>query len=150
VVPGKRIIQNFTHQEIIFQTIIENLPIEPRRIKYIIVDNISHHLRKKILETNNIKKVTDFLDNFFNQQLFPLISFSLLHKIQMILIHESTYNPENEQEEAFSFNLFSRIDSLWIIMKKKVTGKEKIFEIKNSGSVNQFHYIIDAHGIIFY
>ncbi|MEJ2252363.1 MAG: AAA family ATPase [Candidatus Lokiarchaeota archaeon] len=148
--PGLSLVQNLDQQEQIIAEVIKRSKIHPFRIQFIVIDNISHHLRTQILRTAEIEKVSRCLDHFFASQLLPLVTLSHLSQTQILLIHESTYNPKTDHVQPFSYKLFSRIDSVWINLKHNRFKDTKVCSLESNDINEDYNYILDKHGLIFY
>jgi len=150
LIPGKSIIKNLDQQKHIIQKITENSGYSPLKIQNIVIDDISHQLRQKILKAQNIETITRYLDSFYSNQLLPLISFSHIYEIQIILIHQSTYSPSRDQVQPFSYKLFSRIKNMvWIWLQNNMNNNLKTCRIYSENISFQKKYILDTHGLIF-
>ena len=122
--------QSFMEQKDLLERIANGSISLPPFTKFIIIDNISHHLRYEVLSNNNnIKRVTHILDSFFELQLMPLIMYCSQNNINLILTHEITYVPSLDMEKPFFYKLYDRIDSLYIILKDNFYSKKKIITI---------------------
>ena len=84
----------------------------PFNTKFLVIDNISHHLRLAASYCSNIKQKTMLLDEFFSSQLLPLIMRCLREEINLILIHEVSFDPGLGRNQPFFNKLYSRINSL--------------------------------------
>ena len=144
VQPAQKPIKSFEEQKTIIETIINPSTILPPSLKYIVIDNISHHLRYKLQHTTNW---ISLLDRFYDEQLFPLILFCKREHIHLILIHEVTYSPKLDRTRPFFYKLYDRIDKIDIVLHKVFNSDKKTMEISH----NHFHwtiqYIIEHKGI---
>lgn len=118
----------------------------PPELKVIVIDNISHHLRYEISKYESISEKMSVLNDFYENQLFPLILYCQKDNIILILIHEVSYNPNLKKTIPFFHKLYSRIESIEIFLEKDLTSPYKIlnltyleyqkqvcYEIQNSG-----------------
>ena len=118
----------------------------PPELKVIVIDNISHHLRYEISIYENISEKVSVLNDFYENQLFPLIMYCQQDEIILILIHEVSYNPNLKRIVPFFYKLYSRIESIEIFLEKDITSpyrilnltyleyqKQLCYEIQNSG-----------------
>ncbi len=134
VLPAQKPIKSFEEQKTIIENIINPSTILPPSLKYIVIDNISHHLRYKLQHTTNRYSL---LDRFYDEQLFPLILFCTREHIHLILIHEVTYSPKLDRVRLFFFKLYDRIDKIDIVLHKVFNSKKKTMEISH----NQFQWV---------
>lgn len=123
------------------------LPIDT---KFIVVDNISHHLRLAASLCSDGKGRTSLLDEFFGSQLFPFIMRCLREGIVLILIHEVSFDPGSGRIKPFFDKLYSRINSVNICMSKSFKSGKKQVEITARGRDNgkKIPYKIKDRGIV--
>jgi len=103
--------------------------ILPFNTKYLVIDNISHHLRLAASNCYNIGQKSVLLDKFFSSQLFPIIMRCLREKIFLILIHEVSFDPGLGKNQPFFNKLYSRIDSINISLSRSFNSKNKQMEL---------------------
>ena len=103
--------------------------ILPFGTKYLVIDNISHHLRFAASCCSNAKQRMALLDGFFSSQLFPLIMRCLREEIVLILLHEVSFNPKIGKTQPFFNKLYSRINSVNVNLSKSFNSKIKRMEL---------------------
>ena len=119
-------------------------------LKFIVIDNISHHLRYEISKLDNdINSIVSMKNYFFNQILEPLIFFCEREDVNLVLIHEVSYNVKEGTELPYYHVLYDRIDCLDITLKKNIFTKEKTMKIKFGEIDWTFSYNIVDKGITF-
>ena len=123
------------------------LPIDT---KFIVIDNVSHHLRFAASLYSDIKRKGVLLDEFFGSQLFPLIMRCLRENITLILIHEVSFDPNLGRTRPFFNKLYSRINSVNICMSKTFNSGIKQVEITVRGHEDEIKipYKIKDRGIV--
>jgi len=123
--------------------------ILPFNTKYLVIDNISHHLRLAASCCSNFKQKTALLDGFFSSQLFPLIMRCLREEIVLILIHEVSFSPALGKNQPFFNKLYSRINSVNVCLSKPFNSKTKRMELlsKDNKVTSKFKYQILESGI---
>ncbi len=123
----------------------------PFGTKYIIIDNISHHLRLAASCCPNFKQRTALLDEFFSSQLFPIIMRCLRENIVLILIHEVSFDPALGKNQIFFNKLYSRINSVNVRLSNSFNrmSKTKRMELKLRGDeiTSELRYKILEEGI---
>ena len=112
-----------------FFTTLGNV-ILPFSTKYLVIDNISHHLRFAASCCSNFREKTALLDEFFSSQLFPLIMRCLREEILLILIHEVSFDPKIGKNRPFFNKLYSRINSIHVSLSKPFNFKSKTNRMK--------------------
>jgi len=137
-IPKNRICGSYIEQETIIQNITQGYSTLPPDLKVIVIDNISRHLRYEILKIQEIDKVIDTQNCFFDTLLFPLVMFCEREQINLILIHEISYNPDSNKNNAFFHKLYDRIDCMNIFLEKNLFTDESTMNI----SFNDFHHTI--------
>ena len=123
--------------------------ILPFNTKYLVIDNISHHLRFAASCCSNFNQKTALLDEFFSSQLFPLIMRCLREEIVLILIHEVSFDPKLGKNRMFFNKLYSRINSVNVSLSKPFNSKTKRMELvsKEDQISNKLKYEIKNGGI---
>ena len=123
--------------------------ILPFNTKYLIIDNISHHLRLAASSCSNFRRKTALLDKFFSSQLFPLIMRCLREEIVLILIHEVSFDPALGKNQPFFSKLYSRINSINVSLSKTFNSKTKRMELvsKDKMITRKLKYKILEQGI---
>ncbi len=123
--------------------------ILPFNTKFLVIDNISHHLRLAASCCSNFKQKTALLDEFFSSQLFPLIMRCLREEIVLILIHEVSFSPALGKNQPFFNKLYSRINSVNVCLSKPFNSKTKRMELlsRNKQITSELKYKILDRGI---
>lgn len=125
----KRPHQFYEDLERLIKRIVSEEIFLPPYTKYIVIDNISHHLRYRVSKSTAVKDTVFLLNSFFKQLLQPLIIFCKMNNKNLILTHEITYVPAINQEKMFYYKLYERLDSGNIYLKKKFGSKDRILKI---------------------
>lgn len=118
----------------------------PPELKVIVIDNISHHLRYEISKYESISEKISVLNNFYENQLFPLIMYCQKDEIILILIHEVSYNPNLKKIVPFFHKLYDRIDSINIYLEKDLLSENKMLHLQYADYKNQINYRIQNYG----
>ena len=144
ITPLKKPFLSYQEQAVIISQIkYKTLPPE---LKVIVVDNISHHLRFEISKYENISEKVSVLNEFYENQLFPLIMYCQKDEIFLILIHEVSYNTNLKKIVPFLPKLYNRIDSINVYLEKDLISENKILYLTYSDYNNQFNYRIQNNG----
>ncbi len=147
IIPKERPIQTYLEQTTIIQNILHPDTFLPPSTKMIVIDNISHHLRFELGIRFTIEEVCRSQNRFYEEQLFPLISLCNRNSINLILIHEVTFDPSTKSNRLFFFKLYDRIGCINIILRNKIGTKKKEMEISFNSSSKLFSYGINQKGI---
>ena len=147
VFPRRKPFSNYREQSTFFDDL--GAILLPSDAKFMVIDNISHHLRLAASLNSDIKKRTILYDQFFNSQLFPLIMRCLRDNITLILLHEVSFNPASGKTLPFFNKLYSRIQAISITLSKGFKSNVKKMEIVFGDSSNstKFNYEIKDNGI---
>lgn len=147
VYPRNKPFSNYRDQTTFFNKLGDLLL--PSNVKFMVIDNISHHLRLVISLISDVKRRAKILDHFFNSQLFPLIMRCLRDKIVLILIHEVSFDPTLGITRPFFNKLYSRIHAVNVTLTKSFKSGVKEMEIDcgDKLSVKNFTYEIIESGI---
>ncbi len=147
ITPQSHIIHTYKAQGDIVRNIISPTTILPSDLRFIVIDNISHHLRYRITHFTNISDVTAFLDSFYENQLLPLMLFCRRSNIGLILIHEVTFDPKSSKLRSFFYKLYDRIKTIDIILSNKYNMHEKEITITTTEFTKNFSYTLEQSGI---
>ena len=121
----------------------------PFSTKYIVIDNISHHLRFAASCCSDIKQKTKVLDEFFASQLFPLVMRCLREEIVLVLLHEVSFNPKLGKNQPFFNKLYSRINSVNVYLSKSFNSNAKQMDLlsRDEEILKGLKYKIKERGI---
>ncbi len=147
MIPKERPILTYLEQTMIIKNLIHPDAIFPPNTKTIVIDNISHHLRFELGIHFTIEEVCSSQNRFYEEQLFPLISLCNRNSINLVLIHEVTYDPSTKSNRSFFYKLYDRIGSINIVLRNKYGTKNKKMEVSFNSSNKLFLYGIDQKGI---
>ena len=146
VAPGLKPFSNYQDQSAYFRKL--KTTIFPNNAKFIVVDNISHHLRFFASSHSGFKERGEILNEFFSVQLFPLIMRCLREKIILILIHEVSFDPSSGKTKPFFSKLYDRIDSINVNLSKAMGSGLKQMVVSSKGTSTKFVYEIGESGIV--
>ena len=148
ITPRKSICETYYKQAKIIKNIINDGNYIPPNLKYIVIDNISHHLRYEISKFDDIKSIISILNEFFNSNLLPLILFCQRESIILILIHEVSFDINSAKNKPFYNKLYNRIDSLIITLTKNFAIQDNAINVFFNGNKWVLKYRIEDKGII--
>ena len=149
IIPSKKPCVSYLEQNSVLKSIWGKDSIFSPDLRFIVIDNISHHLRYELSNSQDIESTVSIINNFFDRQLHPLIMFCEREDVTLFLIHEVTYDPNIDRIAPFCHKLYDRINSLDIILKKEDITQEKTMEI-NYDTLNwAFKYSLVDQGLKF-
>ena len=146
IAPGTKPFSNYQEQSSYFRRL--KTTIFPSNVKFIVIDNISHHLRYVVASNSDFKERGAILDEFFGVQLFPLVMRCLREKIILILIHEVSFDPASGKTKPFYSKLYDRINSVKVNLSEPTFSRLKQMEISSKGGSTKFAYEIKGSGIV--
>ncbi|MFX1426698.1 MAG: hypothetical protein ACFFBE_09620 [Promethearchaeota archaeon] len=149
VAPGNTI-SSYSEQTYFIQNLLDDRFIFPPDLRFIVIDNISHHLRFQISKVSDIKQRATLLDDFYNNMLCPLILLCQREKITLILLHEVSYNVKLQKTLPFFYSLYSRIKSVNIFLKKSIFSNERVIEIEENQKFHSLFFQLDEKGFHFF
>jgi len=103
----------------------------PPGLKFLVIDNISHHLRGELLNTKEIKTSVRTQNAFFSEIFFPLFMFAQREGIKVVLIHEVSYSPKLDKEVAFFHGLYDKVEAVNLHLSKDLFSKRRVLELKS-------------------
>jgi len=147
VIPRDKPFSNYKEQSTFFNEL--GTLLLPSNVKFIVIDNISHHLRLAASLNLDVKRRVILLNQFFSSQLFPLIMRCLRDNIILVLIHEVSFNPSSGKTQPFFNKLYSRIQTVNITLSKNFRSNKKTMEIDCGDNSNgrRLNYEIRDSGI---
>lgn len=122
----------------------------PPDIKFIVIDNISHHLRFKISQVTDIAQRSSVINNFYEKVLNPLIFRCQREEINLILIHEVTFDIESQHTRPFFFKLYERINGVNISLSRLSNSPFGKLDMTFDNISLSFGYSLTDEGFIFF
>ncbi len=150
ILPGKKPCISYLEQNTILKQIWSEDAIISPDLKFVVIDNISNHLRHEISKSPNIESTVSLIDGFFEHQLQPLIMFCQREDITLFLIHEATYDPKSDRQAPFCHKLYDRIETVDIVLNKEFSTQEKIMHINVGDTSFSTKYILCDEGPLFF
>lgn len=150
VIPKNHVIHAYEEQCTLLQDLLVETKILPPNLRFIVFDNISHHLRFIITQYSKISHISDILNKFYENFIMPLIIFCKRNNLVLIIIHEVTYVPSLSCIKPFFYKLYDRLKTIDIILNNILYENKKKIQILFNGSKWEFNYIIEPAGIVFY
>ena len=147
IIPSKNVFHTFDDQiKSLHDIHLQDLPPD---VKFIVIDNISHHLRYRIAEVNDFISRSKIVNQFFDEILFPLIMFCKRNQIHLILIHEVSQDPETGKTRSFYHKLFNRIQDISITLTRPgFSNLESYIQIEFGEDELTRSYILDDIGLV--
>ncbi|MFX1324096.1 MAG: AAA family ATPase [Promethearchaeota archaeon] len=123
--------------------------IFPLDIRFVVIDNISHHLRFYISTIEDVGKRFLILDAFYDALLFPLFVKCQREKIDLLLLHEVSFNFKAQKNLPFFHKLYDRIKGVNISLHKSPTTKERDLTIHLDNHILTVPFKIQEKGFEF-
>lgn len=146
ILPREQACRTYSEQLIIFQKLNDSNFIAPPDVNFMVIDNISHHLRYKFSKGAEIDENLRNINYFYNNYLLPLIFRCIREDLRLILIHEVSSDINTGEDRPFFHKLYDRLDAFKINLLKQngrnhtefvLDQEQKVFsyEIMESGFV---------------
>ena len=117
----------------------------PPDIKFIVIDNISHHLRFRFSQINDITQKAYLINEFYDTVLNPLIFRCQRENINLILIHEVSFDVKTQQTRPFFAKLYERIRGVHISLLKSFISNQRTMELKfNNTQISIKFNLVDS------
>ena len=146
IIPSRNVFHDFKEQINTLYTI--PLQILPPDVKYIVIDNISHHLRYRLAEVNDFTSRSKIINHFFDEILFPLIMFCKRNQIHLIMIHEVSQDPHTGKTRSFYWKLFDRIQDIAISLTRPSFSKESHIQVEFGEDDLTKSFILEDIGLV--
>lgn len=121
----------------------------PPGIKFLVIDNISHHLRFKISQIPDIKQRSYLINDFYDNILNPLILRCQRESINLILIHEVSFSVKSQQTRPFFSKLYDRIRSVDISLSRSFNSNQRTMELTFKNREFLLNYTLANNGFLF-
>ena len=121
----------------------------PPGVKFIVIDNISHHLRFQFSLLSDIKERSHLVNIFYETILNPLIFRCQREKINLILLHEVSYNVESQKTRPFFSKLYERLKGLHISLTNLFLSDKRTMELTVNNSHKSLNFDIINSGFKF-
>ena len=150
IIPKNHVIRTYEEQCNLLREFIAETTILPPNLRFIVVDNVSHHLRYAISKYNDIKCSSRVLNDFYEYQIMPLMLFCKRNNHILFLIHEITYVPSLSCSRPFFYKLYDRLQNIDIVLKKSIYNNKKNIHVQLNNSKWEFPYTIENNAIVFH
>ena len=117
----------------------------PPDLKFIVIDNISYHLRFKFSQIGDVNQRSYLINNFYETVLNPLIFRCQRESINLILIHEVSFDVKTQQTRPFFAKLYERIRGVHISLLKSFISNQRTMELKfNNTQISIKFNLVDS------
>ncbi len=148
VIPKGKCFNSYRDQAQVLRHFIDVESELPPDVKFIVIDNISHHLRLELSTHSEIRDSTNIIDLFYDEVLSPLLLYCIRKKIHLILLHEVSFDMKAEQQRPFLHKLYSRLDVLHIHLLKLFNSHKKKMKISCGDAQWELCYKIENTGFV--
>jgi hypothetical protein len=121
----------------------------PPDIKFLVIDNISHHLRFKFSQILDTTQRSYLINDFYDIMLNPLIFRCQRENVNLILIHEVSFDVESQQTRPFFSKLYERIKGLHISLLKSFISDQRTIELAFNDRKLFFKFNLTDNGFNF-
>jgi len=148
ITPSK-VFPSYSEQNNLLGKIANENFLFPPDLMFIVLDNISHHLRFEISKVDDIRKRTYILDDFYNNILCPLILRCQRENITLMLLHEVSFNVKLQKTLPFFHSLYKRIKGVNISLIKSPISKERVMKIEIGKKIASLYFQLKDGGFRF-
>ncbi|MHA1932484.1 MAG: hypothetical protein ACW96X_08085 [Promethearchaeota archaeon] len=121
----------------------------PPDIKFMVIDNISHHLRYEISCAVDFEMRSHIINTFYDAVLTPLIFRCQRENIILILIHEVSFNVESQKTLPFFSKLYKRLRGIHISLSKSFISTLRTMDVSFHNAHYSFIFNITDSGFTF-
>jgi RecA/RadA recombinase len=146
IIPRDHACKTFMEQLTIFEKLNGSNFIAPSDLKFMVIDNISHHLRYAFSKGDKITENLSTVNLFYNNYLLPLIFRCIREDIRLILIHEVSSDINTGQDHPFFHKLYDRLDAFKMNLSKEY--HNNLTEIILDQTQHVFSYKIMESGFV--
>jgi len=127
----------------------ENNYLLPPDIKFLVIDNISHHLRFKLSQVPDMEQRSNLINIFYDSLLNPLIFRCQRENINLILIHEVSFDVKSQRTRPFFSKLYERISGVHINLSNSFVSNQRTLELVVKDRQFSFNFILADNGFTF-
>ena len=149
VTPGNGPYTTFDLQLEALKRLSKNNYLLPPDIKFIVIDNISYHLRFRFSQINDINQRAYLINNFYEMVLNPLFFRCQRENINLILIHEVSFDVKSQRTRPFFSKLYERIRGVHISLLKSCISNQRTMELTFNNTHITFKFSLTDNGFAF-
>lgn len=144
--PGNGPFTSYLHQLEKLRNFAGNNFLLPPDIKFIVIDNISHHLRFRFSQVLDMERRSQLINNFYDTVLNPLILRCQRESINLILIHEVSFDVKSQRTRPFFSKLYERIRGVDISLSKSFVSHQRTMDISLNKSRYSLNFTLSDSG----
>lgn len=149
ITPGSGPFTTYDLQTESMKRFSENDFLLPPDVKFIVIDNISHHLRFKFSLTSDVNQRSSLINEFYETVLNPLIFRCQRENINLILIHEVSFDVKTQRTRPFFSKLYERIRGVHISLSKSFISNQRTIELAFNDTQISFKFNLTDNGFAF-
>jgi len=146
VAPNKKPCSTYAEKSLLIENIVSGNFFLPPELRFLVIDNVSHHLRFETSKASSVETKCALLNDFFESQISELLFFCANRGVRLILIHEITFNPESNKNEPFFNKLYSRMDCLTLSLERDLINRISQITIQVDGLQETLNYRLIKEG----
>ena len=89
------------------------------------------------------------INNFYDRVLNPLILRCQREKVNLVLIHEVSFDVKSQRTRPFFSKLYDRIRGVHIFLSKSFSSNQRTMELAYSNKQLKFNFTLVSNGFIF-
>ncbi|MHA2180350.1 MAG: hypothetical protein ACXAAH_02870 [Promethearchaeota archaeon] len=149
VTPGYGSFDSYNSQLERLEKFSQNHYSFPPDIKFMVIDNISHHLRYKISCIVDFETRSHIINTFYDTFLTPLIFRCQRESIILILIHEVSFDVKSQKTLPFFSKLYERLRGVHLSLSKTLISALRTMEITFQNEQYSINFNINDSGFTF-
>ncbi|MBY8986759.1 MAG: hypothetical protein KGD65_16925 [Candidatus Lokiarchaeota archaeon] len=149
VIPGNGPFPTYESQFDQLKRFSKNDYLFPPETRFLIIDNISHHLRFKFSQINDIEQRSYLINNFYDTILNPLIFRCQRESINLLLIHEVSFDVKTQRTRPYFSKLYERIRGVNISLSKCLISNQRMLDLAFNNRQSSFKFNLTNNGFVF-
>jgi hypothetical protein len=149
IIPSSGLFTSYQQQLAQLKKMSKNDFLLPPDIKFLVIDNISHHLRFKISQISDIAQRSHVINMFYDTILNPLIFRCKRELINLLLIHEVSFDVKLQRTRPFFSKLYERIRGVDISLSKSFISNQRTMELSLNKTQFSFNFTLANNGFTF-
>jgi hypothetical protein len=147
--PGSGPFTSYDHQLDIISKLVEKSYSLPPDLRFIVIDNVSHHLRYRLSKIIDLTIRSKLINRFYETIIVPLIFRCHKEKINLILIHEASFDVETQLTGPFYSKLYKRIRGVHINLSKSLVTTQRTMDLEFNNNHFSFKFNLTENGFKF-
>ncbi len=149
IIPGNGPFISYLQQLEKLERVARNNFLLPPDLKFLVIDNISHHLRFKLSQVPDMEQRSQLINIFYDTVLNPLIFRCKRENINLLLIHEVSFDVNSQRTRPFFSKLYERIRGVDISLTKSFISNQRTMELAFNKTQFSINFTLSDIGFTF-